>query len=88
VYHGAKVTEFAAAPIQRSIAVTLASVNYKLGAFCCYSAFRSLNKYQLSLTKRATRCITANVLQTNIDAHCDKLATELKPWFHVKIKLF
>jgi len=27
---------------------------------------------------RATRCITANVLQTNnIDAHCDELATEL-----------
>jgi len=27
---------------------------------------------------RATRCITANVLQTNkVDAQCDKLATEL-----------
>jgi len=27
---------------------------------------------------RATRCITANVLQTNkVDAECDKLATEL-----------
>jgi len=27
--------------------------------------------------------------QTNkVDAQCDKLAAELKPWFHVKIKLF
>jgi len=26
---------------------------------------------------RATRCITANVLQTKVDAQCDKLATEL-----------
>jgi len=26
---------------------------------------------------RATRCITANVLQTQVDAQCDKLATEL-----------
>jgi len=24
-----------------------------------------------------TRCITANVLQTKVDAQCDKLATEL-----------
>jgi len=28
------------------------------------------------------------VLQTKVDAQCDKLATELKPWFDVKIKLF
>jgi len=26
---------------------------------------------------RATRCITVNVLQTKVDAQCDKLATEL-----------
>jgi len=26
---------------------------------------------------RATRCTTANVLQTKVDAQCDKLATEL-----------
>jgi len=26
---------------------------------------------------RATRCITSNVLQTKVDAQCDKLATEL-----------
>jgi len=36
------------------------------------------NKYQLSLTNpRATRCITANVLQTMVDAQCDELATKL-----------
>jgi len=35
-------------------------------------------KDQLTLTTRATRCITANVLQTNkVDAKWDKLATEL-----------
>jgi len=34
------------------------------------------NKYQLSL-KKATRCTTENVLQTKVDAHCDKLATEV-----------
>jgi len=26
---------------------------------------------------RATHCVTANVLQTKVDAQCDKLATEL-----------
>ena len=31
------------------------------------------DKYQLSLM----HCITANVLQTKVDAQCDKLATEL-----------
>jgi len=30
------------------------------------------NKYQLSLTNRTTRCITANVLQTKVDAQCGK----------------
>ena len=35
------------------------------------------NKNQLSLTNQRDRCITANVLQTNVDAQCDKLATEL-----------
>jgi len=42
---------------------------------------KKTNKEQLSLTNRATHCITANVLQTNeVDAQCDKLdklATEL-----------
>ena len=32
---------------------------------------------------RATRCITANVLQTKVDAQCDKLATELS-WQHFR----
>ena len=36
------------------------------------------NKDQLSLTNRATCCITASVLQTNkVDAQCNKLTTEL-----------
>jgi len=35
------------------------------------------NKYQLSLTTRATRYITANMLQTKTDAQCHTLATEL-----------
>jgi len=35
-------------------------------------------KDQLSLTNpRATRCITANVLQNKVDAQCDNLAAEL-----------
>ena len=32
---------------------------------------------QLSLTNHVMHCITANVLQTKVDAQCDKLATEL-----------
>jgi len=32
-------------------------------------------KSQLSQTNRATLCVTANVLQTKVDAQCDKLAT-------------
>ena len=35
------------------------------------------NKDQMSLTNHAMHCITANVLQTKVDARCDKLATEL-----------
>jgi len=38
-----------------------------------------VNKYHLSLTNprtRTTRCITANMLQTKVDAQCDKLAIE------------
>ena len=34
-------------------------------------------KYQLSLTNRVTRCITANVLQTKVNAQSYKLVTEL-----------
>jgi len=38
----------------------------------------NFNKDQLSLTNRTTRCITANVLQTNkVDVQCDQLATDL-----------
>jgi len=47
----------------------------------CYYMNNYVNdsyKDQLSLINRATRCITANVLQTNdIDAQCSKLATKL-----------
>jgi len=32
-----------------------------------------MNKYRLSLTNHATRCITANVLQTKVNAQCNKL---------------
>jgi len=32
--------------------------------------------YQVSCSN-ATRCITANVLQTKVDVQCDKLATKL-----------
>jgi len=35
------------------------------------------DKYQLTLITRATRCITTTVLQTKVDAQCDKRATEL-----------
>ena len=33
---------------------------------------------------RATQCITANVLQTKVDAHCDKLGTELS-WQRLRV---
>jgi len=36
---------------------------------------------------RATRCITANVLQTKVDAQCDKLATELS-WKRLRRSTF
>jgi len=36
---------------------------------------------------RATRCITANVLQTKVDAQCDKLATELS-WQRLRRSTF
>jgi len=49
-----------------------------------------LNKDQLLLRNprviRATRCITANVMQTKVDAQCDKLATELS-WQRLASKL-
>jgi len=38
------------------------------------SAHENLNRFHLC---RATCCITAKVLQTKVDAQCDKLATEL-----------
>jgi len=38
--------------------------------------FVNFYKYQLSLNS-GTRCIRANVLQTKMDAQCDKFATEL-----------
>jgi len=34
-----------------------------------------------------TRCIMANVLQTNVDAQCDKPATELS-WQHLQLSPF
>jgi len=36
---------------------------------------------------RAMRCITANVLQTKVDAQCDKLATELS-WQRLRRSTF
>jgi len=42
---------------------------------CLVAAVKCMHRWQT----RATRCITANVLQTNkVDAQCDKLATELR----------
>ena len=37
---------------------------------------QKLTSISCRLRTRATRCITANVLQTKVDAQCDKLATE------------
>jgi len=41
-------------------------------------SYVNIDKYQLSLTNQHNVCcITADVLQTKVDAQCDKLATEL-----------
>jgi len=55
---------------------------------------RSFTRIEASIScrwqTRATRCVTANVLQTNnVDAQCDKLATELS-WqrFASKVAIF
>ena len=36
----------------------------------------------------ATRCITANLLQTKVDAQCDKSATELLSWQRLRRSTF
>ena len=53
--------------------------NYDSQDSASIAASRGKNRqaYQLWLATSATRCITANVLQTKLDAQCDKLATEL-----------
>jgi len=57
------------------------------GAPCPIVRDTDENKNQLSPTNRATRWFTANVLQTNeVDAQCDKLATELS-WQHFASKV-
>jgi len=60
--------------ICRSIVEFICSGFVRNLTFRMYSLYHN----QLSLTNPCdARCITANVLQTKVDAQCDKLATEL-----------
>ena len=55
--------------------LTAAGENY----FCGLNTHTFMYEYQLSMTNLhdTTCCIMANMLQTKVDAQCDKLATEL-----------
>jgi len=49
--------------------------------------FFSITSIRCRWQTRAMRCITANMLQTKIDAVCDKLATELS-WQRLQLSTF